>query len=86
MFDLAEIPTIDALHAALAKKLRFPGHYGRNLDALHDVLTESVAKRKLVFRGCAAFWHGHPEFFPRFVQVLMNAQDESEGLLVEFEP
>ena len=29
-----------ALHEALAEQFRFPAHYGRNLDALYDLLTE----------------------------------------------
>ena len=29
-----------ALHDALTKQFDFPAHYGRNLDALYDLLTE----------------------------------------------
>ena len=34
------IPDRAALHDALVKQLQFPAHYGRNLDALYDLLTE----------------------------------------------
>ena len=30
----------DATHDYLARVLQFPSHYGRNLDALYDLLTE----------------------------------------------
>lgn len=30
-----------AAHEYLAKKLNFPGYYGKNLDALYDLLTEN---------------------------------------------
>lgn len=33
-----------ALHDALAEQFRFPAHYGRNLDALYDMLTERPAE------------------------------------------
>ena len=35
------IPDRAALHAALARDLDFPAYYGKNLDALHDLLTEA---------------------------------------------
>ena len=36
----ARIADLDALHAALSEGLGFPAWYGRNLDALYDLLTE----------------------------------------------
>lgn len=35
--------TMDAIYSALQRQLNLPGHFGRNLDALHDVLTTDVA-------------------------------------------
>ena len=36
----ARIADLDALHTALSEGLGFPAWYGRNLDALYDLLTE----------------------------------------------
>ena len=36
----AAIPDRAALHDMLAEQFQFPAHYGRNLDALYDLLTE----------------------------------------------
>ncbi len=36
------ISSLDEFYSELAKKLRFPEHFGRNLDALWDVLTTDV--------------------------------------------
>lgn len=36
----AAINTREDLHSVLAEKLNFPEWYGRNLDALHDCLTD----------------------------------------------
>ncbi|MDE7242604.1 MAG: barstar family protein [Oscillospiraceae bacterium] len=33
------MPTKEAAHTYLAEKLSFPAYYGRNLDALYDVLS-----------------------------------------------
>lgn len=32
----------EALHDLLAEKLELPGYYGRNLDALYDLLSEPL--------------------------------------------
>lgn len=37
--DCASIDTRAAFHDALAEAFSFPDWYGRNLDALHDLLT-----------------------------------------------
>lgn len=84
--NLAEIPDAAALHETLRKKLRFPRHYGNNLDALFDTLTSSAAQREITFHGGAEFWKRELEFFPRFVQVLLNAEMEVENLSVTLKP
>ena len=38
----AECPTIEAVYDVLVRALRFPAHFGRNLDALYDTLTGDV--------------------------------------------
>ncbi|HBI85901.1 MAG TPA: barnase inhibitor [Ruminococcus sp.] len=37
--DCSEITTHEEFHEAFASKLRLPGWYGENLDALYDCLT-----------------------------------------------
>lgn len=38
--DFAQIGTKEELHAYLKEQLALPDHYGNNLDALYDCLTE----------------------------------------------
>ncbi len=38
--DGSEMTTREALHRRLAEEFHFPPWYGRNLDALYDLLTE----------------------------------------------
>lgn len=40
ILDGDKIKNIDDFHTSFAKMLNFPAYYGRNLDALHDLLTE----------------------------------------------
>jgi ribonuclease inhibitor len=40
IIDGRRMTTPEAAHAYLAKTLRLPDYYGRNLDALHDCLTD----------------------------------------------
>ena len=40
ILDISNIYTVKALHIYLAYMLVLPAHYGKNLDALYDILTE----------------------------------------------
>jgi ribonuclease inhibitor len=40
IIDGRRMTTVDQTHEYLAKTLRLPDYYGRNLDALHDCLTD----------------------------------------------
>ena len=40
IIDGRRMTSIEATHAYLASTLRLPDYYGRNLDALHDCLTD----------------------------------------------
>jgi len=39
---LTDIRSLDRLYDELARQLGFPDHFGRNLDALWDVLTTDI--------------------------------------------
>ena len=38
--DTHNLSTMEQIHDYLAKELNFPDHYGKNLDALYDCLTD----------------------------------------------
>ena len=46
-----EIENREALHRALAWQLDFPDYYGRNLDALYDVLTTAAEPIEILVSG-----------------------------------
>lgn len=53
------------MHDSLAECFSFPSYYGRNLDALWDMLTESSEEREIVFRN--------PETMPSSLFVKLAA-------------
>ena len=47
--DCAQISDKETFHTVMEEKLEFPSWYGRNLDALHDCLTEVFVNTQLRF-------------------------------------
>ena len=76
--DLAGVRSAVRLHAALAEQLPLLEHYGRNLDAFHDVLTEFGGRWRVVFRNAGAAAKG-------LRAVCADAMEETPGLDVVFE-
>ena len=76
--DLAGVRSAARLHATLAAQLPLPAHYGRNLDAFHDVLTEFGGCWSIVFRHAGAAANG-------LRAVCADAMDETPGLDIVFE-
>ena len=76
--ELQGVDTAEALHAALAAQLPLPAHYGRNLDAFYDVLTEYGANWRIAFRHAGAAAAG-------LRQVCADAAEETPGLEIVFE-
>ena len=77
--DCTGFQTKDQLHDAFSEVLCFPAHYGRNLDALHDCLTEISEPTRISlsgFRALGAFARG-------FRLVLEDAEGENDCLIVD---
>lgn len=75
--DLAGVRSAPKLHAALVEQLPLPEHYGRNLDAFHDVLTEYGCNWKITFKNAGPAANG-------LRAVCSDAVEETPGLVVEF--
>lgn len=69
-----------ALHALIAKTLDFPAHYGRNLDALYDCLTELSQETHITVFGL-----GNLEFGEGFRQTLLDAEADNFWLHISIE-
>lgn len=71
-----------AAHEALKEALSFPDHYGHNLDALHDCLTE-IKDVKLVIEDCGHPAQAMPHKWPGFLAVFLDAAQENAGLDIQ---
>ena len=81
----AAIATLDDAWDALAAALALPGHFGRNLDALHDCLTGDVpGPLTIEWRDAAASEQALGAAFARLRATLEEAATERADLRVEF--
>ena len=67
-----ELTDRDSVHESLARQLSFPAHYGKNLDALHDAISEKAPCRVIIV-GEPELWKTLGEWYHRFLQVLSDA-------------
>ena len=47
--DCSQISDKESFHTTMEEKLEFPSWYGKNLDALHDCLTEVFTNTQIRF-------------------------------------
>lgn len=64
-----------SFHDRIAVSLGFPGHYGRNLDALWDCLTDVVDPVVVVWLGWQDLAIDDPRGWTRILSVLRERAD-----------
>ena len=86
IIDLAGVEDRTELHDRIEQGIKVPEWYGRNLDALYDVLTEpSFGGDCLIcFTGCAGSGEKMPRYMEAMRQVCSAASEENPGLYVDF--
>ena len=75
--DFARFNTPDAVYDYLQKELAFPAWFGRNLDALHDCLTDIGTPTRLILTGTES------PMAQRFLPVLRDAAKQNRYLSLE---
>ena len=76
--DCSGITDKAGFHEAVAQTLEFPSWYGKNLDALHDCLTEISEETSLTLNGFDTLG----SFRTGFRIVLNAAEEENPHLYV----
>lgn len=80
--DIGNIHAVRALHIYLAYMLNLPSYYGKNLDALHDVLSEESEDVRIVLAGEPA--GGEMQMYlPRLVHVMEDCAQENAHICFE---
>jgi ribonuclease inhibitor len=83
--DGRAVQSLDEIYDALAGALAFPAHFGRNLDALRDVLTTDLpGPIEIVVTAAEAARRRLGRDFDRLAEVLRAAAAERADLSVTF--
>ena len=77
--NMTNIHTVKALHIYLAYMLELPAYYGKNLDALHDVLCEMNEETGIVLTGEAAS-EEMKAYMPRLERVFEDCAGENSRI------
>ncbi|WP_022768305.1 barstar family protein [Butyrivibrio sp. NC2007] len=84
--DLSNVTAKSELHDTLAKELPLPEHYGHNLDAFYDVLTETTETWNIIIYNTSAMEKENPDYLNRLKKLASRAQKESNNLKIRFYP
>ena len=84
VIDLTEVDTREGLHDLLEGALDLPDHYGRNWDALHDMLTGFIPPLHLQIYGAYETCDDIKEILPIFAKILSVSASEYDGFSYEF--
>lgn len=75
ILDASRMASRRAAHEYLQEQLELPEYYGKNLDALHDVLTE-LEEAEIAFINCPE----EQTYFQKVLRVFRDAAGENPGL------
>ena len=82
--DCRNIATPAAFQIYFQHLLSYPGWYGRNLDAMYDMLTEETEPLHLIFLTGEKMTPEMKTYLSRVKQVLADVSIESEQFTYEF--
>ncbi|MGE5253932.1 MAG: barstar family protein [Planctomycetaceae bacterium] len=80
------IRSLDEFYGQIARKLRFPDYFGRNLDALWDVLTTDVqGPLELAWEDSEASKKSMGKDFEKIAALLKEVEKERDDFKVTFQ-
>jgi ribonuclease inhibitor len=78
-----KVRSLGVFYDEVARQLSFPSHFGRNLDALWDVLVSDVeGPFELVWNDADLSRRAMGKDFDRVLEVLLEAEKEREDFRV----
>ena len=81
------IHSLDDLYDQLSNRLSLPAHFGRNLDALWDVLSTDIeGPFKIVWKHSDDSKKSMGKDFERVVKLLQELEEERDDFQLTIEP
>lgn len=85
VIDGAALPSAEAVHSLFVQALALPAWYGKNLDALYDVLTERGEPLGLLVRNRGELGTNLGEYGEDLLRTLADAAAENPALTLAYE-
>ncbi len=85
VLDLENVCTADEFYDLLDEKLDLPAYFGRNLDALHDVLTEICEETELHIINTDSVAAAMPKFYRSLKRMSADLPEENEKVRLVIE-
>ena len=79
----AEFDDVEKIHQTLAETLDFPNYYGKNLDALYDVLTDLDQPTRITLDLSGVSDDNMLRYLERMSEVISDAVNENENVELE---
>lgn len=83
--DLTDVRSKEEFHDKIQEELDCPNYYGRNMDALYDVLTAYCEPVELDFIGFVDFAQDLPGYGSAFKEMCLEAMAENHELTIYFD-
>lgn len=84
VLDGNEIKSIPQLHYEFSKSPLFPDYYGRNFDALSDVLNKDIKEAHILILHANQLHKNIGEANEMLMGILLDAQQYNKGVCVYF--
>lgn len=82
--DFSDIAGINDAHLRIAEALHFPAHYGKNLDALFDCLSEICVPIRITLSGTDALTAALGSYGAMILRVFSDVATENRDFTLVF--
>ena len=85
LLDGEKMNTKEEAHVYISKGLNFAQYYGKNLDALWDILSTYDVPIHIVFKNTEILKNNLEQYGNRLLKVFLEASEDNDNLFFEME-